>query len=147
MTREEKCKLFTERGYTYDAETGKIYSRFGREITGKSNTGYIKINNNKFELLGHQFAWYCVYGNCDTDHLDHINGIKDDNRISNLRAVNSMQNQWNRNDMKGYFFRKDIQKYKAQIQVNGKRKFIGHFNTEEEARTAYLQAKEKYHII
>ena len=37
--------------------------------------------------------------------------------------------------------------WKVQIQVNGKRKFLGCFDNEEDARNTYLEAKAKYHII
>lgn len=151
MTREEKCKLAIERGYTYDPETGIVYSRLNKIVKNKDKYGYIKFSmtigyKKSVTLFVHQFAWYCINKEC-VEQLDHINGIKDDNRIYNLRAVNNMQNAWNRNDVKGYWFRKNRQKYQAQIQINGKKKCIGHFNTEEEARQAYLKAKENYHII
>jgi predicted phosphodiesterase len=148
MTQEERCEILIEKGYTYDPETGNIYSRLGK-ILKRKNKGYVHIgttiNKKTLNLFGHNFAWYCVYGNCDTDQIDHINGVRDDNRICNLRNVNKNQNQWNRKTAKGYNFYRN--KYQAQIQVNNKRIYLGYFTTEQEARQAYLNAKEKYHII
>lgn len=150
MERIEKLKLAIDKGYTYNPITGEVISRFGNVIKGKSNKGYIFIqlrdDNKKSFLLAHQFAWYVTYGeivNC----LDHINGVKDDNRISNLRSVTYQQNQHNRTTAKGYSWYKRDNKWQAHIRLNGKLKNLGKFNTEEEARQAYLQAKEKYHII
>ena len=111
MTREERCKLAIERGYTYDPETGLIYDKHGKtNIPNKSN-GYIIIgiryNKKKCNLRGHQFAWYWVYKEC-VEQLDHINGIKNDNRICNLRPVTHQQNQWNQTNAKGYTWHKEI---------------------------------------
>lgn len=144
MTREEKCKLAILKGYTYDSDTGHVLNKHGQMLKANCN-GYIIIG--KLALLAHHFAWYNVYGNCNTDQIDHINGIKDDNRIFNLRNVNSKQNAWNRKAVKGFSFKKSHQKYVAQITINSKRKHLGLFDTEEEARNAYLKAKEKYHLI
>jgi hypothetical protein len=152
MTREEKCKLAIERGFTYDYESGIVYSRLNKIVKGNDKNGYLRLSmticyKKYATLFLHHFAWYCVYGNCDIEQIDHINRIKNDNRICNLRAVNNMQNQWNRNDRKGYYFKKNRQKYEAQIQVNHKLIYLGTYNTEQEARNAYVNAKEKYHII
>jgi hypothetical protein len=150
MTREEKCKLAIEKGYTYNPETGKIYSRFGKEIIGKNAYGYIQIqlylDNKKYKLFGHQFAWYYINKEC-VDCLDHINGIKDDNRICNLRNVTYQQNQMNMIKAKGYYFDKQINKWRGHIRINYKKTHLGLFETEEDARNAYIEAKEKYHII
>jgi hypothetical protein len=102
-------------------------------------------------LFGHHFAYFMVYGNVDfymLDHKQNENGIqnKSDNRICNLRIVSNQQNCFNRNP-KGYYFAKHANKWEAQIHLNYKKIYLGLFNTEEEARDAYLQAKEKYHII
>ena len=155
MTRDEKCKLITERGYTYDSKTGNIYNRYGKILTGKDDDGYIRIlttsslSYKKCMLLGHHFAWYSVYGNCDTNEIDHINGERADNRIINLRSVTRQQNQWNRTKAKGYYISKykDSIYYNAQIYINTKRIRLGSFKLESEARNAYLNAKEKYHVI
>jgi hypothetical protein len=149
MTREQKCELAIERGYTYEPETGLIYSRYGK--TSKPlNHGYISIglelNEKTYRIQGHQFAWYWINKEC-VDEIDHINGIKTDNRICNLRSVTHQQNQWNRNTAKGYYFDKNANKYRAEIRLNNKNIYLGLYHSEEEARNAYLQAKEIYHKI
>ena len=78
--------------------------------------------------------------------IDHINGIKTDDRISNLRNVTHQHNQFN-TKCKGYSYNKRSKKYQAQIGLNGKIKHLGSFDTKEEARQAYLEAKPKYHVI
>jgi hypothetical protein len=149
MTREERCKLAIERGYTYDPETGFIYNKFGK--TSKPlNHSYISIgialNGKTYRILGHQFAWYWVNKEC-VEFIDHINAVKTDNRICNLRAVTHQQNHFNRITAKGYHWHISSQKYIAQIRINYKAIHLGLFNTEEEARSAYLAAKEIYHKI
>jgi hypothetical protein len=151
MTREEKCELAIERGYTYNSEIGNIYNRFGKISKIKHPKGYIDIsitiNKKTYHLLAHHFAWYSVYGNCNTEHIDHINGVRNDNRICNLRSVTRQQNQWNFVNAKGYYWNKRNNKWQSQIKVNKKTIFLGLFNIEQEARNAYVNAKEKYHII
>jgi hypothetical protein len=151
MTREEKCELAIEKGYTYDQETGKIYSRFNKEITSKFKTGYhffilIDKNKKRHQLLAHIFGWYCINKEC-VEQIDHINGIKDDNRILNLRSVNNQQNHFNRITAKGYYWNKRVDKWQCQIMLNNKSIHLGYFEKEEDARAAYLEAKEKYHTI
>ena len=147
MTREERCKLAIERGYTYDAETGKVYGVNRKEIT-QSHLGYIRItlfNNNKFyKLFGHQLAWYWVNKEC-VKCLDHINGNRSDNRICNLRSVTQHQNLLNNKKAKGYSWAKDHKKWKSMIKYNNEQIFLGYYNTEDKARNAYLAAKEIYH--
>ena len=141
MTRLEKCELLKSKGYTYDPITGKIFNRYNKELISKNHSGYIIFYNN---LKSHHFGWFMTYGNVDFEMLDHINRDRCDNRISNLRIVNPQQNGFN-TTAKGYFFQDG--KWRSQITINRKKIHLGYFNTEDEARQAYLIAKEKYHII
>ncbi len=151
MTREERCKLAIEQGYTYNHKTGLVYNK-NKEIGFISSTGYkkmkLRFNKKYYELRIHHFAWYYIYKQC-VQEIDHINGIRIDNRICNLRSVTRQQNQWNRLTAKGYYkiIYKDSICYCAQIYLNTKRIRLGSYKTEEEARNAYLAAKEIYHKI
>lgn len=75
--------------------------------------------------------------------VDHINGNKLDNRRENLRVCTHAQNMvnWNNNrgesKFRGVSWDKTRNKWKAQIQCNGKNRFIGRYSTEEEAAKAY----------
>jgi hypothetical protein len=150
MTREEKCKLAIDKGFTYNAETGQVFGVRGKEITRRDKDNYIDIglfNNGKsYNLRGHQFAWYWVNKEI-VEHIDHINGEPSDNKISNLRPVTNQQNHFNQTKAKGYYWNQKLNKWIAQIMLNGKKIHLGCFDNEEDARAAYLEAKEKYHII
>jgi hypothetical protein len=142
MTRLEKCELLKFKGYTYDKETGKIFGVRGKEIIRKTK-GYIILENG---LLGHHFAWFMTYENVDFVELDHKNRVRNDNRISNLRISTKVQQNQNTN-AKGYNWHEGTNKWRARIYYDKKQIHLGLFNTEEEARNAYLEAKKKYHII
>lgn len=92
-----------------------------------------------------------VYLDLDIDNpkiqIDHINRIRSDNRVENLRIVTHQQNAFNCSNTKGYTFRKDLNKYLARICINGTEKYLGCFDTAEEARERYLQEKAVHHII
>jgi hypothetical protein len=149
MTREEKCKLAVEKGYVYNPETGKVFNRFGVEMKSYLKQGYLKlgivVNKKTYVIKHHQFAWYWVNKKC-VDEIDHINGIKDDNRICNLRSVSHKENMWNLTKAKGYCWNKKDKKWVVSINCNGRYHRIGSFNTETEARETYLYVKERTQI-
>jgi len=79
------------------------------------------------------------------NEIDHFDNDKGNNNIENLRVVNSSENSQNVILTKGYTWNKQFNKYQAQITINYKCIYLGCYDTAEEARTAYLVAKAKYH--
>jgi hypothetical protein len=148
MTRLEKSELLKEFGYTYNPDTGDVIGLRGNVIKRKDARGYIKIGRDDLfigGLFAHQFAWYYI-NNEIVDCIDHINGIKSDNRICNLRSITRQQNTFNTN-AKGYHYDSKKDRWRPVLTINGKKKYFGRYKTEKEASDAYLQLKQKYHII
>ena len=150
MKLEEKLKLFKDKGWTCNPDTGEVFSHTGRLITGKI-LGYIVctlIDGDKIRIIkGHQLVWF-LSTNKVPKLIDHINSVKTDNRLINLRDVETDQkNSFNRQRVKGYSFHKNRNRFMAYIRLNGKLIHLGYFVEEQEARQAYLDAKKIYHII
>lgn len=150
MTELEKCELAKSKGFTYNPETGEVKGIKGTAIT-KKGRGYIRCqvcdNGKKHNLFGHRLAWYLYYGELPKNQIDHIDGDKTNNRIENLRDVTHQVNGWNRLKAKGYSWHKGREKFISHITLNKKLIHLGFFDTAEQARAAYLEAKEKYHVI
>jgi len=115
---------------------------------------YIKLNKQGTRtyksVKTHRLVAFAYLGldiNDHTKQIDHKNHIKADNRVENLQIVTNSQNQFNRINTKGCTFVEKLNKWLAQIQVNKQKKYLGYFDTEEEAHQAYLNAKLIYHII
>jgi hypothetical protein len=148
MERLEKIKMAIEKGITCNPETGKVYGVKGKELINKvKGYIYISITENKKinRLRAHQFIYYIATGKI-VEQIDHINGVRDDNRIENLREVTKSQNQRNRVNAKGYYWNKQNKKWHSSINNNGII-YLGSFNTEQEAHEAYLDAKKIYHKL
>ena len=144
MTRLEKCELAIEKGFLYNQYTGNVIGIKGKPITKKCNK-YIALtiwkDKKRNYLFAHQFAWYFMFKET-VKLIDHKNGIKTDNRISNLRSFNHQMNALNANS-KGYYFDKRSSKFETKIMLNGKNIYIGKFDTEEEASNKYNEVKSK----
>jgi len=126
----------------------------GKEAGCLGNRNYltIRLANNIYQA--HRLAWFYENGKLPINYIDHINGIKTDNRILNLREASASENQQNiksaRSDNKstgllGASFHAKTNKFQSAINVNNKRKYLGLFLTAEEAHNAYLSAKRELH--
>lgn len=151
---EEYIKTFLR----YDHSTGVIYwtkfapsSLVGKEAGSLTPHGYREIKTKHFRAKSHRVAWFLYHGSWPLNYIDHINGIKDDNRIDNLRDISLSENQWNqsaphKHNSCGFLgVEKAGDKWVARIQKHGKRKYLGRFETAELAHRAYIQEKIKVH--
>jgi len=67
------------------------------QVAGSRNwDGYLRVGLNKRVFQQHVVVWVLVHGHAPTSEIDHINGIKDDNRPENLRIVSHTENCQNR---------------------------------------------------
>lgn len=130
--------------FVYDKDKGKLYRKStNKEVVGTNDRGYLitKIGNKTFKV--HRLIWL-LENDCLPIQIDHKDGDKTNNQISNLRDVDDTTNQQNRKDVKGYYTT-DNGRYRVDLYVGGAKKYIGTFQTEQEAKDAYVAAKIRFY--
>jgi len=98
LTQDRLKELFTYNENTGDL-TRKVTAggrKAGQVIDSKNQKGYLRVKVDRVEYKVHRVIWLYVYGIHPKDQIDHINQIKDDNRISNLREVDNKTNCMNK---------------------------------------------------
>ena len=146
---------------SYDPNAGqfrrqkKCETAIGSIAGSKCGLGYIRISVDGRRYYAHRLAWLYIYGKWPTEEVDHINGVRDDNGIENLRQATHAENQQNRalrrDNTSGYTgvrfhpLRTRKKRWTASISIEGKRLYLGNFETEKEAVAAYATAKEAEH--
>lgn len=144
----------------YDPDTGIFVWKTRKEVRQETNTmcagkiaggnsashGYIDIGINNRRYLGHRLAWFYVHGIWPPCQIDHINMIRTDNRITNLRLANHSENKWNRgktskntSGYKGVRLHKHSGLWQVRISRNKKEISLGYFKTIEEAAAKYAE--------
>lgn len=143
----------------YNPDTGeltwivdKARAKKGSLAGSISSHGYIVTRIDGFPYKNHRLVWLLNYGYLPICDIDHINGIKIDNRLANLReAINSINNE---NLKKAYKCNvtgllgvtvTDRNRYQASIRVNKKLIYLGVYKTPEDAYQIYIEAKRKFH--
>ena len=110
-----------------------------------NNEGYRNIRIGGVTYKAHRLAWLYMTGEWPAPMIDHIDGNRDNNRFINLREATRSQNLANSKiNRSGKNLPKGIRfvgsRWRATIQCNGKRRFIGSFKSQEEAVAAYAEA-------
>lgn len=116
-----------------------------------NNDGYVSISIDNKRYGAHNLVWLYKYGKFPDLQLDHINGVRKDNRFENLREVSHAENQRNKKlDKRNKFgypgirHGKRLGTYRACIGVNKTEIQLGTFSTLESAIAARVQAEIKY---
>lgn len=123
--------------YSYDAITGVVKSKSGKEIGAKNSGGYLRvnmrINRKRYDILLHRLI-FLMLNDRWPEQIDHINGIKDDNRLENLREVDHSTNMKNtrlrsnsKTGVSGVRIT-DCGKFRVSIGSGSDRKTIGTFD-------------------
>ena len=154
---EEVARLFT-----YDRETGVLYWRIKNRTTTRlkyvagtyrgAKDGYRQVGIKGKIYQEHRIIMMLCFGHIpENAEIDHINHVRDDNRLVNLRFVTGSENRRNQSvsskntsGVTGVHFAKANKKYRARIRVNREFIHLGYFDTLEEAAEARRQADRKY---
>lgn len=136
--------------FTWCTRRNQLALQGGRAGTPDSH-GHLQIGVDGKYYLAHRLVWMHVYGLWPNLDVDHINGIKSDNRIENLRDISTSMNCQNELKARSNSQTKLLGTHRvrygyiAQICVNGKKRYIGLFKTAEEAHAAYIKTKRELH--
>lgn len=157
MITQERLKYL----FRYDPDTGDFLrlittSHNAKEgtIAGCNSRGYLVFSIDGSLNFAHRMAWLYMTGELPLNHVDHINGVKSDNRFSNLRDVTNAINTQNTRTARpcnastkllGATVDKRRGTFRSQIKINGKNIFLGDHSTAEKAHAAYIEAKRKIH--
>lgn len=143
----------------YDKENGCFYRKtsfnaisIGSIAGCKKANGYIYVGIFKKHIFCHRLVWFFEHGEWPTKVIDHIDGDKTNNKISNLRLATYSQSSMHRkvmknskSQLKGVIFLKRKNRYRAYIRCNNKRIHIGTYKTAEEAHAAYVAKAKELH--
>lgn len=148
---------YLNKRFFYETSTGKLFWRYcnhmpkqwnssfaGKEAGCIAKSGYVLVSVNNSLLFAHRVVWKLHTRNDPDGILDHINGVKNDNKINNLRIATYAQNQQNKSVSnvhgKGVSYDSKRKKYQVQIRVNGVNVHLGRFNQVQDAKDAYRNA-------
>ena len=164
MTLKNRPELTADRlreVLSYDPETGIfLWKVTTKRVSAGGVAGSLDVSGyHCMRLSGrmyraHRLAWLYVHGKWPENEIDHINGVRSDNRISNLRDATTAENRQNhatRRDntstVPGVDWHKGVQKWRVRIRVPGKRITVGFFKNIEDASAARARAKAELHTF
>jgi hypothetical protein len=150
--------------FSYNPSTGAFIRKSNPDAEAGSPhpKGYIHITVNGKKYLAHRLAWVYMTGSWPSDQIDHINCIKSDNRIDNLREATNSENHQNKplqsnnkSGFKGVHYAVNKDRWVAYIKIPkghediGKRVtnriHLGSFKTKDAAIKVRREAELKYH--
>ena len=155
MNKELTQELVRE-FFEYNPETGILRHkiargnvRIGDEAGCVLSTGYLQTAIYGKRYLAHRIAFLHYHGFLP-EVLDHIDNVKSNNAIINIREASYRENSFNKktgsnntSGVKGVFW--DKSKWRASIRVNGKKEYFGSFENIEDAKKAVEEARIKFH--
>lgn len=144
----------------YEPETGHFFwlatrgPRHPGDIAGTVTTqGYRQLTIDTIQVRANRMAFLYMTGRHPSGQIDHINGVRSDDRWENLRNVTPSMNQHNRrkadsksqSGLLGVIYLKRLKKWTSRLRSKGKDFQSGLFQTKEEAHAAYIQMKRRLH--
>jgi len=151
FTWKERNRKYFKSDRAFNAWNSKMK---GKRAGNKNTINYRTIRIQQENHLEHRLIFIYLYGSVDSDvHIDHINNIRDDNRIKNLRIATPEQNSknlkvclsGNTSGLLGVSWSNRDKKFISQIKTKGKNILIGKYDNKHIAHQAYLTEKRKLH--
>ena len=155
-TRNDLTADFVRSVLDYDPATGALswkrssdrHNPFkGKTINFISSRGYIICRICGRNYKAHRVIWFMMTSAWPADQIDHISGVRNDNRWTNLREATRSENcrnakvrNTNTSGRKGVNWNIKSKKWEASISLNGKRKYLGGFDDIVDAAAAYENA-------
>ena len=141
---------------SYDEETGLFTNLVTRgsnakigSIAGCLSHGYVQVRILGLAYLAHRLVWLYIHGKWPKNgyEIDHIDGNKANNKLSNIRLCTKVQNSYNKAGIENItMYRgvyKSLEKFAASIKIDGVDTYLGTFDTAEEAAKCYeLKAQD-----
>ena len=159
FTREIPVEQISEM-MSYDPGSGNLIwkvkrgsSKVGKIAGFEKSKGYIAVRVLEVIYHAHRVAWALYHNESPpTDReIDHIDGDKSNNRIANLRLATSKQNKHNvgmiasnTSGVKGVTYRKNRNKWQAQISVDERCVYLGSYESFDDAVRARKAAEKVY---
>ena len=152
LSYDPETGIFTRRVRT--AQRHQVGDRADFLVTGGSTPGYHRVSIDSERYQAHRVAWLYVHGEWPGKFIDHINGVRSDNRMANLREATAQLNQENlraprrKNSASGLLgaqWDEQSGKFRAAIVSSRKRIYLGGFDAPEDAHAAYVTAKRSLH--
>ena len=109
--------------------------------------GYRQVYVGGILYQEHRIIWLHVHGEEPPETIDHINGVRDDNRIENLRAIEQSHNVRRAARGKGYSWYKITSSWQAAPRYNGKQYHLGYFKHEADAIAAVAEFRAKNNVV
>jgi hypothetical protein len=126
----------------------------GKKAGTVNGPGYCVFELENRPFLAHRVAWAISHGRWPANQIDHIDGDRANNRLSNLREATVRENHQNRSrhtsNTSGYlgvYWHAPTKKWQAKIMVNGNTHHLGVFDCPAKAHAAYLVAKRQLHVF
>lgn len=140
-----RCAIFVRIAelIRYEPNTGEFWwlpsavrQRRSDRRAGCVNTrGYCQIRYSGRQVFAHRLAWFIVHGKLPDGEIDHIDGNRSNNRITNLRDVpvsvnrrNAKRAANNSSGVTGVHWDKRRGRWRVNVCVEGKRKYLGMFS-------------------
>ena len=139
-----ELKVFRDGRLQYFTKGGKVW----KDKKANDCKGYLRIDLNGKNFLVHTIIALCYLGiKPDNKVIDHINSIRNDNRVENLQYITTSENNLKKTTYGGKpikgIDKRPSGRFRVTISINKKRTNLGTYDTEEEAMEIYIQAKAK----